>query len=62
MSAMADMSRAIRVELQMHGPTLEHIDGQLREYMRSSKAFTSTLKEELGARRAVEGVSSEPMY
>lgn len=48
---MADMSRAIREELQTNGPTLGHIPTEpLREYTQILHAFYLDLKEELERR------------
>ena len=51
MSAMRDMSRAIRHELEDHGPTLREIpDEALKEYIHILGAFYSDLQDELKRR------------
>ena len=55
MSAMRDMSRAIRHELQEHGPTLSAIpDDVLDEYVLIIGAFYSDLKTALDRRKPKE--------
>ena len=49
---MRDMSRAIRHELQEHGPTLKDIPTvELAEYVQILGAFYGDLKEELERRK-----------
>ena len=58
MSAMADMSRAIRHELQDHGPTLADIpDDVLGNYVLIIGAFYLDLKNELERRDTEEAAS-----
>jgi hypothetical protein len=48
---MADMSRAIRMQLQLHGPTLKDVPTEdLREYTTILQAFYLDLREELEKR------------
>jgi hypothetical protein len=47
MSAMAEMSRAIRLELQKHGSTLKDIpDDVLTQFVQITGAFYADLAEE----------------
>ena len=58
MSAMRDMSRAIRHELQEHGETLQQIPEKvLEEYVQILGAFYADLKEELERRRTPTSIS-----
>lgn len=50
-SAMADMSRAIRLQLERHGPTVASIPTEvLREYASIVGAFAADLRDELEKR------------
>lgn len=52
MSAMADMSRAIRVTIQQHAPTLQELDdGTLKDFADIVGAFAMDLREEVNLRR-----------
>ena len=54
MSAMADMSRSIRFELERHGATLKEIPTEiLSEYVTIVHAFYLDMKEELDRRYEV---------
>jgi hypothetical protein len=54
LSAMASMSRAIRLEMEKHGPTLRDIpDDVLPELATITAAFAADLRDEL--RRRDEG-------
>lgn len=60
MSEMADMSRAIRTQLQRHGPTLHDIPADvLNQYVQIVGAFYYDLKEALERRRETEGIREE---
>lgn len=51
MSAMSDMSRAIRLELEKHGSTLRDVPtDELGQYTSIVGAFYADLKDELGRR------------
>jgi hypothetical protein len=55
MTAMRDMSRAIRHELQEHGPTLKEIpDGVLDDYIQILGALYFDLQDEKKRRQRLE--------
>jgi hypothetical protein len=55
-SVMRDMSRAIRHELQEHGPTLQDVpDEVLRDLVQVVGAFALDLREELERRMRLQG-------